>query len=41
MLDVFMVLAGLALIAHIYTIIRTGREKRNTQPTPEFSETSL
>ena len=40
MLDVFTVLAGLALVAHIYTFIRTGREKRNTQPTPEFSETS-
>ncbi len=38
--SVFAFLGGLVLIAHIYTIIRTGREKRATQPTPEFSDTS-
>ena len=37
MTDVLAVFAGLALVAHIYTIIRTGREKRSAG---ELSETS-
>lgn len=37
---VLTVLAGLALVAHIYTFIRTRREKRAGQSTPEFSDTS-
>lgn len=41
MLDVFTVLAGLALIAHIYTIIRTGREKRAAQPSGELRQAPL
>ncbi len=34
---VFAVLAGLALVSHIYIIIRTRREKHATQPTPAIS----
>ena len=37
---VFVLLAGLLLVAHVYTIIRTGREKRKTCPETQFSDAS-
>ena len=41
MLDVFTVLAGLAFIANIYTILRTGREKRAAGELSESSRTLI
>ena len=37
---VFVLLAGLLLVAHVYTIIRTGKEKRETCPEKQFSDAS-
>ena len=39
-MTIFAILAGIAFVAHIYTYIRTWREKRDTDPLPEFSDTS-